>query len=76
MVLTYCRKSYLAPAEIMYMCDGPIETVECIWVNIWRMLDCIWSLNCRNTLLLNTAGHIVRSTKNETLFVYPTGDHG
>ena len=29
-VLGWCRKSYLGPAEIMYMCDGPIETIECI----------------------------------------------
>ena len=57
------------------MCSGPIETVECIWVNIWCMLDWIWSLNCRNTLLLHTAGQLVRSTKSETLFVYPTGAH-
>ena len=50
-VLAWCRKSYIGPAEIMYMCDGPIETVECIWVNIWCMPDWIWSQNCRNTLL-------------------------
>ena len=31
MVLAWSRKSYLGPAEIMYMYDdGPIETVECI----------------------------------------------
>ena len=33
-VLTCSRKSSLGPAEIMNMCDGPIETVECIWVKI------------------------------------------
>ena len=37
-VLEWIRKSCLGPTEIMYMCDGPIETVECIWVNIWCML--------------------------------------
>ena len=59
------------------MCDGPIENFECIWVNIWCMVDWIWSQNCRNTLLLDTAGQLVWSTKkkkNGTLFVYPTGD--
>ena len=25
-VLVWCRKFYLGLAEIMYMCDGPIET--------------------------------------------------
>ena len=34
MVLTWSRKSSLGPTEIIYMCDGPIETVECIWVNL------------------------------------------
>ena len=63
MVLAWSRKSYLGPAEIMYMCDDPIETVECIWVNIWCMLDWIGSQNCRNTLLLHTAGQLVRRTK-------------
>ena len=44
MVLAWSRKSYLGPAEIMYMYDdGPIETVECIWVNIRCMLDWMWS---------------------------------
>ena len=33
-VLTWSRKSSLGPTEIIYMCDGPIETVECIWVNL------------------------------------------
>ena len=28
---------------------GPIDTDEYIWVNIWCMLDWIWSENCRNT---------------------------
>ena len=73
-MLAWWRKSYLKPAEIMYMSDGPIETIECIWVNIWYMLDWIWSQNCRNTLLLHKAGQLVRSAKIGTLFVYPTGD--
>ena len=33
--------------------DGPVETVEYMWVNIWCMLDGIigfWSQDCRNTL--------------------------
>lgn len=29
-VLAWCRKFYLGPAEIKYMFDGPIETVEYI----------------------------------------------
>ena len=41
MVLAWCRKFYLGPAEIKYMFDGPIETVECIWVNTWCMVDWI-----------------------------------
>ena len=41
----------------------PIETVEYIWVNIWRMLDWILSQNCRNTLPLNTVDQLVRSAK-------------
>ena len=40
-VLAWCRKFYLGPAEIKYMFDGPIETVECIWVNTWCMVDWI-----------------------------------
>ena len=40
-VLVGSRKSYLGTAEITCMCDGPIETVECILVNIWCMLDWI-----------------------------------
>ena len=42
-VLAWCRKFYLGPAEIMCMFDGPIETVECIWVNTWCMVDCVCS---------------------------------
>ena len=37
------------------MCDGPIETVKYIWVNILCTLDWIFSQNCRNSLLLHTA---------------------
>ena len=40
--LAWSMKSYLGPAEIMYMCHGPITTVECIWVNIWYTPDWIW----------------------------------
>ena len=39
MLLTRSRKSYLGPAEFVYMCDGPVETAKCIWVNIWCMCD-------------------------------------
>ena len=51
----WSRKSYLGPTEIMYMCDGHIDIIECIGVNIWCILDWIWSQNCRNSLLLHTA---------------------
>ena len=56
------------------MHDGPIETVECICVNIWCFPDWIWLQSCINTLLLHTVDHLVRSAKNEKLCVYPTGD--
>ena len=36
------------------MCDGPIETVKYIWVNIWCMLDWIFSQYCKNPLPLHT----------------------
>ena len=29
-VLVWSRKPYLGPAEVMYMCDSPVETIECI----------------------------------------------
>ena len=59
-MLAWIRKSCLGPTEIMYMCDSPIETVECIWVNIWCMLNWIWSQNSRNTLLLHTAFNLTK----------------
>ena len=48
----------------MCICDGPTESVECTWVNIWCMLDSIWSQNYRNTLLLHKAGQLQRSSKD------------
>ena len=36
------------------MSDGPIETVKCIWLNIWCMLDWVLSPNCRRTIPLHT----------------------
>ena len=45
------------------MCDGPIETVKYIWINIWCMLDWILSQNCRNTRPLHTADQLVGSAK-------------
>ena len=61
MLLAWSRQSYLRLAEIVYMCDGPVETAKCIWVSIWCMFD--W--NCRNTLLLYTAGQLVRNAKSD-----------
>ena len=49
------------------MYDGPMETVEHIWANIWSMLDWILSQNRRNTLSLHTVDQLVKSAKNETL---------
>ena len=46
------------------MCDGPIETVKYIWVNIGCILDCIFSQNCRNLPLLHIADQLVKSTKS------------
>ena len=69
-VLVGSRKSYLGTAQITYMCDGRKETVECISVNIWCMLDRIWSLNFRNTLVLHTSSQLVWRAKNWMLFVY------
>ena len=45
------------------MCDGPIETVKYIWVNIWCMLDWILSQKCRNTLPLHKVDQLARSAK-------------
>ena len=57
------------------MYDGPIEIVECIWLNIWCILDCIWSGSCRNTLFFHTVDQLVRLAKDEMLLcVYPTED--
>ena len=49
------------------ICDRPIETVKCIWVNIWCMLDWILFQNCRNTLPLNTAVEQLGVQKRKTL---------
>ena len=46
------------------MCDGPIETVKYILVNILYMLDWIFSQNCSDSLPLHTAGQLARSTKS------------
>ena len=47
------------------MYNNPMKIVEYIWVNIWWMLDCISSHNCRNALHLYTVDQLVRSTKYE-----------
>ena len=69
-VLGWSRKSHLGSAEIMYMCDAPIDIVECIWVNLWCMVDWIWSQNSKNSYFLHTAGQLVRRTNNGMLFIY------
>ena len=47
--------------------DGPMETIEYIWLNICSMLNWISSQNCINTLPLHKVDQLVMSTKNETL---------
>ena len=49
------------------MYDGPMETAEYIWVNIWCMLDWILSQNCKNTLCFHTVDQLVRNPENEML---------
>ena len=49
------------------MCDGPKETVKYIRVNMWCMLDWIFSQNCRNSLPLHTADQLAGSTKPDEL---------
>ena len=46
------------------MCDGLIETVKYIWMNILCMLDWILSQNCRNTLPLHAVDQLARSQWN------------
>ena len=46
------------------MCDGPIETVKYIWVNILYMLDWISSQNSGNSFPLHTAGQLAMSAKS------------
>ena len=64
-------------SEGLFMYDGSMETFECIWENIWFMLDCIWSQNCRNTLLLHTVDQLVRSAKiKRCVYIQPEIRHG
>ena len=58
------KKNFFINSVELFMCDGPIETVKYIWVNILYMLDWIFSQNCRNSLPLHTAGQLARSTKS------------
>ena len=57
------------PVELS-ICDGPIETYnyrKIHLVNIWWMLDCILSQNCRNTLPLHTVDQLGSSAESERL---------
>ena len=45
------------------MTDGLTETVKYIWVNIWCMLDWIFSQNCRNSLPLHTSDQLSEECK-------------
>ena len=58
------KKNFFKNSVELFMCDGPIETVKYIWVNILYMLDWIFSQNCRNSLPLHTADQLARSTKS------------
>ena len=58
------RKNFFINSVELSMCDGPIETVKYILVNILYMLDWIFSQNCSDSLLLHTAGQLARSTKS------------
>ena len=51
------------------MCDGPIETVEYIWMNIWCMVEWVLSQNCRNTLILHTIDQLSKECKNVDVLV-------
>ena len=46
------------------ICDGPIETVKYIGVNILYMLDQIFTQNCRNSPSLHTAGQLARKAES------------
>ena len=43
--------------------DTTMETVECIWVNTWPILDSISSQNGKDRLPLHTVGKLVGSAK-------------
>ena len=59
------------------MFDSPIETVECIWVNICGCLIGFGhkSAEIHTEILLHTVDQLVRNAKNETLCVCATRDH-
>ena len=48
----------------LLICDGLIETVKYIWVNIWCILGWIFSQNCRNSLPSHTADQLAKRTKS------------
>ena len=58
------KNNFFIHSVAISMCDGPIETARYIWVNILYMLDWIFSQNYRNSLPLQTAGQLARSTKS------------
>ena len=64
------KKNFFINSVELSMCDGPIETVKYIWVNVLYMLDWIFLQNCRNSLPWQTTGtksKLARSTKAETM---------
>ena len=61
------KKNFFIISVELSMCDGLIETVKYIWVNILYMLDWILSRNCRNSLHFQKAGQLTRSAKSQTL---------
>ena len=58
------RKNFFINSVELSMCDGPIETVKYIWVNILYMLHWISSQNSGNSFPLHTAGQLAMSAKS------------
>ena len=61
----YWKKNLFTNSVELSMCDGPIETVKYIWVNILYMFHWIFSKSYRNSLPLHKAG----STRKECKIV-------
>ena len=49
------------------MYDGPTQTVDYIWANIWCMLNLILSWNCGNKSPMHNVDELLRNAENERL---------